>query len=380
MSEGAFSLHGTTSRLRARGVREVLDPELARGPGTAGAALAMLRRIEAETGQPAVIVGAIAFDPYRPAHLWVPRAHALDSPAPRVREAAEGRGVEIDDPGYRAAVEVALQQIAEGKLTKVVLARAVDVVAEEPVDVDLLHATLAAANVGAYAFSVQLDDGGVLLGASPELLVRVSGRQVVSNPLAGSTPRGATPEADERARSQLSVSGKDLGEHRLVVTAVDSVLARLTVEIDTPTEPSLSSTEHLWHLSTTVTGELRTGVTALDVAYALHPTPAVCGVPATSAARLIADVETSDRGFYAGLVGWMDSAGNGEWVLALRSGVVRGNHVRVHAGAGVVAASTADGEHAETGTKLQTFLRSLDAVVPDYSISPAADALVGPRA
>jgi len=372
---GAFRLDGPRHAVRADGVRASLAPGLAHGPGAAGAALAMLRREEIETGRPGIVVGAIGFDPYQPARLWVPVRHDVAAAAVRRRSEVPGTVPVPDDPHYRGAVEVVLDRIADGRLTKVVLARSVDVRTAGPVDTGALFDQLASANPAAYAFGVDTGDDGVLMGASPELLVSVDGRDVVSNPLAGSTPRHDDAAADDRAREELAASGKDLGEHRIVVDAVGAALAPLTSTLTTPAGPSVSATEQLWHLSTTLTGQLRPGVTALDAAYALHPTPAVAGMPSLAAARLIRDLEGADRRFFAGLVGWMDSAGNGEWVLALRCGLVRGDRVRVHAGAGVVAASTAAGEHAETGTKLQTFLRSLQAVAGDLDVEPVLESL-----
>lgn len=372
---GAFRLAGPDCTVTGDGVREHLDPGLAHGPGAAGAALAMLRRVEAETGRRSIVVGAIGFDPYRPARLWIPEEFTHAEPVRRSRRALSGVAEVPDDPHYRRAVDTALERIEAGELSKVVLARAVDVRTQAAVDQTALYEVLAAANPAAYAFGVDLGEHGTMLGASPELVVRVDGRSVVSTPLAGSAPRGADRGSDLRARDGLARSAKDLREHGIVVERVDAALGPLTSALEVPAAPSLSATEQLWHLSTTLSGRLRPGVTALDAAYALHPTPAVCGFPGITASRLIRELEGTDRGFFAGLVGWMDAEGNGEWVLSLRCGLVRDDEVRVHAGAGVVADSTAAGEHAETATKLQTFLRSLLAVSGDVETVPAADTL-----
>jgi len=133
-------------------------------------------------------------------------------------------------------------------------------------------------------------------------------------------------------------------------------------DLDVPATPELVATSHLWHLGTPLTARLTPGTSVLDVVYALHPTPAVCGHPQDAARELIGSLEPFDRGFYTGLVGWADQAGNGEWAIVLRCGVVRGADVRLFAGAGVVVGSTPEGEHAETAVKFSTLLSALGTV------------------
>lgn len=123
-------------------------------------------------------------------------------------------------------------------------------------------------------------------------------------------------------------------------------------------------TPRLWHLGTPIEGELIPGTTVLEVAAAVHPTPAVCGTPTAAARDLIRILEPEDRGLYAGLVGWMDSSGDGEWALALRGIHVSGTTARLHAGAGIVAGSDPVAEHRETAAKLGSALRALAAVTP----------------
>lgn len=371
-----FHLYGPDHRVRASGSVAALSAQLSRGPAAAGNALDLLRRVEDERGHAGIIVGAIPFDPSRAAQFHVPETVEWDAPstAPRPQRLRAGTIPRVDDVSYRAGVASALRGIDAGLLRKVVLARSIDLVADENIDVDDVFASLDRAKGGGYSFQVGLGDGGTLLGASPELVVSVQGSRLGSHPLAGSVPR-ATGSADEAARDQLLASTKDLGEHRLLVNALRSGLAPFTTELSVPAEPSVLATEQLWHLGTAINGQLLPGCTALDIAYAVHPTPAVCGVPRDMAADLVRILEPVDRGFYAGLVGWMNSSGEGEWVLALRCGVVNGTRIRVHAGAGVVAGSTPDGEHAETAAKFGTVLAALSRV-PGLQVAPAADALV----
>ncbi|WP_082494776.1 isochorismate synthase MenF [Cellulomonas sp. Leaf334] len=359
MSNPGFALLGPHHRVQASGHLATLPTELAAGPTAAAHALRLVR----ETGGP-VVVGAVPFDANLPGRFSVPAHVAWDAPhpggAPHDEEAAWRPG---DDPQYRSAVRAALRGIESGLLRKLVLARAVDLVADDDIDVVAVRDELDRRTTLGYTFDVDLGPGtGRLVGSSPELLISVTDGLLRSQPLAGSTARHADDVADRAARDALLTSAKDLGEHRLVVDAMREALAPYVSQLDVPEHPGIVATPHLWHLGTTITGRVRTGVTSLELAYALHPTPAVCGVPTSTAADLVRILEPVDRGFYAGLVGWMDARGDGEWVIALRCGVVRGRTLRAHAGAGVVAASTAESELRETEVKLRTFLAALSAV------------------
>ena len=160
--------------------------------------------------------------------------------------------------------------------------------------------------------------GTALVGASPELLVARHGDQVTCRPFAGSAPRLDDPDADEASGAALAASAKNRHEHQLVVDAMREALDPLCVDLQIAQEPQLSKTAAVWHLYTPITGRLREkSTTALDLAIALHPTPAVGGVPATAAAELINELE-GDRGFYAGAIGWCDQRGDGRWVVSIR--------------------------------------------------------------
>src|SRR5699024_2992050 len=254
------------------------------------------------------------FDPNMPAWLYVPEH--FDRRPPSTRWSGDevschqvpSKAYPIpQDPSYLDAVAVVQEQIRGGQVDKVVLARAVDVVTDGPGNLDRLRSALERRNPGAYTFVVDLPAAGALAGASPELVVRVRNGMLVSNPLAGSSERGTTTKADAAVGHGLLASSKDRDEHRVVVDEVRRALAPLTTDIDVPDAPSLTATPQLWHLSTTIRGRPATGVTSLAAAYAVHPTPAVGGAPGPRASDLIQRLETVDRGFYAGLVGWMDA-------------------------------------------------------------------------
>ena len=195
---------------------------------------------------------------------------------------------------------------------------------------------------------VYADDGFV--GASPELLVRRTGRDVTARPMAGTGPR-----ADELVRSE-----KDAREHRLVVDAVLDALAPHVRRRGRARGPAPVSLTDLTHLATTITARVRDlDTSAVDLALALHPTPAVAGTPRATALAAIARLEPTPRDLYAGPCGWVDASGDGEFVVALRGAQIDGTRARLHAGAGIVAGSQADAEWAETQSKLEPMLRAL---------------------
>ena len=202
------------------------------------------------------------------------------------------------------------------------------------------------------------ENSKTLIGASPELLVSRNGMQVISNPLAGSRPRSEDIVEDKRRAEELLSSPKDLHEHAVVVEAVatSSVLSYITC----PKKPSVIHSEAMWHLSTEVKGELKDpNTSSLQLAIALHPTPAVCGTPMEKAREAIQHIEPFDREFFTGMLGWSDLNGDGEWIVTIRCAEVQENTLRLYAGAGVVAESKPRDELAETSAKFQTMLKAL---------------------
>ncbi|MEU5691919.1 isochorismate synthase [Actinosynnema sp. NPDC020468] len=318
----------------------------------------------ADAASGSVVVGALPFHPDRPARLTSPLVlrcgaplHTVDLPtsAPSGDRWLDQR---TDADAYTSGVRRAVELMDAGELSKVVLARALDLTAADRIDVRQVLTALAARDPRGYTFAADLG-GSTLVGTSPELLVRRVGDAVVSNPLAGSRPRAADPEQDGRNATELLSSAKDRREHALVVQAVADGLAPFCARLTVPETPELLPTRTMWHLSTRVTGVLRGSPTALELARALHPTPAVCGVPAQAARDLIDELEPFDRGFYTGVVGWTDDRGDGEWVVALRCGEVADRRLRLFAGAGLVPGSTPESELAETSAKFRTFLGAL---------------------
>ncbi len=193
-----------------------------------------------------------------------------------------------------------------------------------------------------------------LIGATPELLVRLEEGWVSSRVLAGTVQRTSATSRDDRVRAGLTASAKERQEHDYAVTSVTDVLRPHCASLQVPTEPFVLELPNVFHLASDVSGPLANGSTSLRLAADLHPSAAVCGAPQPAASRIIGELEGMDRGGYAGPVGWMDASGDGEWGIALRCGELDadGWSMRLFAGGGIVAASDPDAELAETQAKL----------------------------
>jgi isochorismate synthase len=326
-----------------------------------------------QSGAASIVLGALAFDVNGPAALMTPRSvrHADElsdwpaGPLPAVHVAGSIPAPDEHRDRVRRARDVLTA--AGSTLQKVVLARALRLAADAPLDGRIILRRLADNDPAAYGYLVDLSAAGepyagtALVGASPELLVARDGERVTCQPFAGSAPRAADPEDDAAAGAALADSAKDRHEHQLVIDTMAEALRPLCSELTIAATPTLSRTTALWHLSTQITGRLRDkSTTAIDLALALHPTPAVGGVPTDAAAQLISTLE-GDRGFYAGAVGWCDAAGDGRWVVAIRGAQLAADRrtALAHAGGGIVAESDPDGEVAETTTKFITILTAL---------------------
>jgi isochorismate synthase len=342
-------------------------------------------------GPPPVAVASIPFDDGRPAEAIVP-ARATIRPVPGETwqlEVASGgttpvRGerarwtgrtlphsafAEIQlrpDPepdDYAAAVARAIERIRAGELRKIVLARTMLVNAGRTLDAKQLLWRLRAVDADCYAFAAPQPDQAVrsvLVGATPELLVRRRGRHVEATPLAGSAQRFGDARRDRASADRLFGSDKEREEHAVVVGDVERVLDAFCERLERPREPKLLGTANVWHLATPFRGKLHDqSVTALELVAALHPTPAVCGTPRETAREALERLEPIDRGGYAGPVGWMDANGDGEWAIALRCAEVTGSTARLFAGAGIVADSVPEAEVDETERKFRALLDAL---------------------
>jgi menaquinone-specific isochorismate synthase len=395
-------------------------------------------------GSGPVAIGALPYDPSRPGHLSIPKLvvarhhgtawatvtgaiEAHGSPrtvrqqveqqlADLRHEPREGTlpdrfelGANMPHVDWKHLVARAVEKMEGGSLSKVVLARQVGVRANRPFVLHDVLSRLASLYPSCAVFHVE-----GFLGASPETLLRRTGAQVESHPLAGTVARSGDPATDEALVAALMSSPKDRREHQLVVDEIVATLQPICASLDVPDAPSVMPLRNVSHLGTDIRGTLRgslahdplrhdgepgngrrgpamagpsTGaypgvgqpgngqlgnghlgdgehadgqlLTSLEIAALLQPTPAVGGLPMGAALDWQRENEGFDRGTYAGPVGWVDCRGDGEWVLGLRCATVSGNNATLYAGNGIVAGSDPDAELAETQLKLQALLAAL---------------------
>ncbi|OUZ10655.1 isochorismate synthase [Aeromicrobium sp. PE09-221] len=307
---------------------------------------------------PEVVVGR------RDGVCWLTTISRAITAAPALETASPPRtsAVTLDDDDSRRAawrdiVATAVDRIAADELDKVVLARSVDVVATEPIDVRHPLRRLAQEYPSCWTFHV---DG--FFGSTPEMLVRLEGGLVTSRVLAGTIRRSGDDHRDLALAASLARSSKDLEEHEYAVASVAEALAPACTGMNVPESPFVLHLPNVMHLATDVTGVLREEASALSLAAALHPSAAVGGTPTADAVRLIEEIEGMERGRYAGPVGWIGANGDGEWGIGLRSAQMLddGARVRLFAGCGIVADSVPADELAESDAKLVPVRTSLD--------------------
>ncbi|MDX6740074.1 isochorismate synthase [Actinocorallia sp. A-T 12471] len=364
---GSFFFRSPRHTLLAQGVHATVPSCNAHDPVTTLSRVRATLDAAASSGHPRpIVVGALPFHGATPARLTVPGTVRWAGPR-AARPEVDTEPISfatvkhVPEPEeYMRGVSTALSRMQGGPLEKIVLSRSVRLQEVRGADTTALLRRLVHNDPEAYVFAADLLGGRVLLGASPELLVRRSGALVSSFPLAGSAPRLVDPALDDAAGRALLGSDKDLREHAVVVRAVAEALDPFCAELTVPEEPSLVRTATMWHLGTEITGRLASPETSsLHLAMALHPTPAICGTPTALARRTIGEIEEFDRGFYSGSVGWCDASGDGEWAVTIRCAEVSPWEIRLYAGAGIVPGSTPEGELAETSAKFRTLLRVL---------------------
>lgn len=260
---------------------------------------------------------------------------------------------------YRQIVERAKEYIAAGDIFQVVLSQRVDV--PTPAHPFTIYRALRAINPSPYMFYLDFQDHQIV-GASPELLVRLEDGVVTNHPIAGTRPRGRTPEEDAALAEELAADEKERAEHVMLVDLGRNDVGRVakpgTVRV--PRFMGIDRYSHVMHLVSSVEGELRDGLSALDALRACFPAGTVSGAPKVRAMEIIAELETDRRGPYAGAVGYVDFSGGMDTCIALRTLVVKDGIASMQAGGGVVADSTPDGEYAESYHKMRALLRAIE--------------------
>jgi len=256
----------------------------------------------------------------------------------------------ITTSAWKERVAEAIKRVGSSKVDKVVLAR--DLVATSTQDIQTIPILkkLAAEYPSTWTFAV---DG--LVGATPELLLRLSRGMVTSRVLAGTIPKTGNDEKDLALAASLARSSKDLEEHEYAVRSVADALEPFCSSTNVPESPFVLHLANVMHLATDVTGaliETKQRVDAFSLLQSLHPSAAVCGTPRNIAFDIITEIEGMNRGRYAGPVGWIDASGDGELGIALRSGQITDREIRIFAGCGIVAGSNPEKELEESNAKM----------------------------
>jgi anthranilate synthase component 1 len=280
----------------------------------------------------------------------------LESPVPEPREQ---RG----QAAYEEIVEEAKEAIRAGEVFQVVPSQRYEL--DCPADALDVYRVLRISNPSPYMYLLRLPtpDGGMydVVGSSPEALVKVNGRHVMMHPIAGSRPRGATPEEDTLYAEQLLADDKECAEHVMLVDLARNDIGRVceagTVEV--LDFMSVERYSHIMHIVSTVVGRLRTDRTAYDALAATFPAGTLSGAPKVRAMELIEELEQSRRGLYGGTVGYLDFAGDLDMAIAIRTAVIRDNVAYVQAGAGIVADSVPSVEYQESVNKAMAVMRAV---------------------
>ena len=267
----------------------------------------------------------------------------------------------VDYPGrehWEQSIDAALQAFRSGVLEKIVLARKSVFECAEGLDPVWLLQRLRALNPGLFYFCFQFAGGRAFIGGSPERLYKRTSQLLKTEAVAGTRPRGSSPEEDFRFGKELITSSKDVREHRYVLESIGQALSAVCETVDTDDELSLLKLSRVQHLICRMQGILRPGIGDAELLQRLHPTPAVGGSPKEKAIAAIRELEPFDRGWYAGPVGYVGRASS-EFAVAIRSGLITGRELALFSGAGIVEGSTSDGEWDEIENKIGNFMKIL---------------------
>jgi len=267
---------------------------------------------------------------------------------------------EIAPTDWMNAVEEAAMSIRQGELEKVVLARSLMLQGEQELIVEPVLQSLLEEQLDTYVFAIDKDNS-CFIGATPERLIKHQAQQLWTLSLAGSIARGNQPSEDEELASFLSQDVKNLHEHKLAVDMIKSAMQELCEQVEAPDAPIIRKLKDIQHLATPISGVIKEGVTLLQAVEALHPTPALGGMPRESAIEAIRRLEQMDRGWYAAPIGWMNISHEGEFAAAIRSALLIREKAFLFAGCGIVGDSNPLSEYNETALKFRPMLKALQA-------------------
>ncbi len=315
-----------------------------------------------------MIIGAIPFDSRTKATIIVPEklmyyqnSDFIDDLQIKNQSSTIIQDTDIPERHqFNEMIQHAIHYINDQQFNKVVLARILNLRLEAEPQVSAWLTNLIKKNKHGYIFSIGTDYHRSLIGASPELLVKKEGKMVTINPLAGSRKLTWNKEKDAELEMELLHSKKDLHEHKIVVDFMCERLYPYLSDIDFNEEPDTLYTDTMIHLSTVIKGEVKNdSISSLDLAALLHPTPAICGEPQKQSLDFIQKIEPFNRGYYTGLVGYMEGNGDGEWVITIRCAEIKDKEITLFAGAGIVNSSIQNSEYNEISGKFTTILNAM---------------------
>ena len=293
----------------------------------------------------------------REAESLLARLASTILPMPSIPD--EITSIETSRRTWEEIFQQSIALIRDHKLKKIVMARPLQADGNRPMDVPALLAHLGESCPSCFRFLFEFAPGITFAGGTPERLVAVSGAKFTTTAIAGSIRRGNYPAEDETLGQQLLDSAKDQSEHTFVLDQIREKMLSLTESLNIDSVPKLLRLPNIQHLRTDITGTLHADRNILNIVAALHPTPAVGGVPVEAALRVIRELEGFERGWYAAPVGWVDANGDGDFVVAIRSGLFQGNTATLFGGAGIVADSDPQKEWDETGLKIHFLLNAM---------------------
>src|SRR5690625_961656 len=257
------------------------------------------------------------------------------------------------------SVRQAKEEIKSGQAKKIVLAREMRLKFAQPAKVSIMLQKLLKMQPNSYVFAFE-KDGDCFVGATPERLIKLEGKHLLSTCLAGTAPRGKSAQEDKEIAQQLFQDEKNRKEHDYVVQMIKKSIEQYCQDVQIPEEPIIYPLKNLHHLYTPVTATLKNGQSIFDIIKKLHPTPALGGVPKEKSLTFIREHELLDRGWYGAPIGWLDSNENAEFAVAIRSGLIQEKEASLFAGCGIMKDSDPEAEYEETNIKFLPMLSVLE--------------------